>query len=59
MSNIENLIPMSKRSKTEARRLGKKGGIASGKVRREKRTLKDELEIIMKTINKDGVTYQE
>ena len=59
MSNIENLIPMSKRSKNEARELGKKGGIASGKVRKEKRTLKDELEIIMETINKDGVTYQE
>ena len=59
MSNIENLIPMSKRSKNEARELGKKGGIASGKVRKEKRTLKDELEIIMETINKDGITYQE
>ena len=59
MSNIENLIPMSKRSKTEARRLGKKGGIASGKVRKEKRMLKDELEIIMETVNKEGITYQE
>lgn len=59
MSNIENLIPMSKRSKNEARKLGKKGGIASGKARKKKRTLKDELQIIMKTINKDGVTYQE
>lgn len=59
MSNMENLIPMSKRSKNEARELGKKGGIASGKVRKEKRLLKDELEIIMETVNKDGITYQE
>ena len=59
MSNIENLIPMSKRSKNEARELGKKGGIVSVKVRKEKRMLKDELEIIMETVNKDGVTYQE
>ena len=59
MSNMENLIPMSKRSKTEARELGRKGGLASGKVRKEKRLLKDELEIIMETVNKDGVTYQE
>ena len=59
MSNMENLIPMNKRRKNEARELGKKGGIASGKARKKKRTLKDELQIIMKTINEDGVTYQE
>ena len=56
---MENLKPMNKRSKEETRELGKKGKIASGKVRKKKRTLKDELEIIMETINKDGVTYQE
>ena len=59
MTNMENLIPISKRSKNEARKLGKKGGLASGKVRKEKRLLKDELEIIMETVNKEGITYQE
>lgn len=42
--NEENLIPMSERSKSEVRELGKKGGIASGEARREKKLLKDLLE---------------
>ena len=33
--NEENLIPMNERSEAEVRELGKKGGIASGKARRE------------------------
>ena len=57
--NQENLIPFSERSKEEARELGKKGGIASGKTRKEKKLLKDELAIIMENVNKDGKTYQE
>lgn len=36
----KDLIPMSKRSKDEAKRLGKKGGISSGRSRRNKKTLK-------------------
>ncbi len=32
----ENLIPMSERSKEEVREIGRKGGIESGKARREK-----------------------
>ena len=42
--NEENLIPMNQRSKSEVRELGKKGGIASGKVRQEKKLLKELLE---------------
>lgn len=57
--NQENLIPFSERSQEEARELGKKGGIASGKARKEKRQLKDELELLMQNISKDGRTYQE
>lgn len=37
---IENLIPTSERSKEEVRKIGQKGGIASGKARQEKATLK-------------------
>lgn len=40
MANEENLIPMDKRSKDEARELGRKGGIASGASRRAYRSLK-------------------
>ena len=37
---IENLIPTSERSKEEVRKIGQKGGIASGKARQEKATLR-------------------
>ena len=36
MANEQNLIPANKRSKSEARENGSKGGIASGKSRRKK-----------------------
>ena len=52
----ENLIPGDKRSQSEARENGRKGGIASGKARRQKKTMRELLEaafaIAMK--NKDG-----
>lgn len=42
MANEENLIPMSERSKSEARELGRKGGINSGKTRSIKAKEKEE-----------------
>ena len=45
--NQENLIPMNERSEDEVRELGKKGGIASGKARRERKTLKEELLMLL------------
>lgn len=41
MANPENLIPGDKRSQSEARENGKKGGIASGAARRRKKSLKE------------------
>lgn len=41
MANEQNLKPV--RTKDEARERGKKGGVASGKARRERKMLKDEL----------------
>ena len=41
MPNEKNLIPMDQRSKSEARELGRNGGIASGISRRRKRSLKE------------------
>ena len=38
MANEQNLIPMSRRSKKEARESGRKGGIASGEARRKKKS---------------------
>ena len=41
MSYEKNLIPMDQRGKSEARELGRNGGIASGVSRRRKRCLKE------------------
>lgn len=43
----KDLIPVTKRSKEEAKELSRRGGIASGKARRDKAKLRDCLEILM------------
>jgi hypothetical protein len=45
MANKDNLKPV--RTKKEARERGKNGGIKSGEVRRERKTLKDELLLLL------------
>lgn len=47
MPNEENLIPMNRRSESEARDLGQKGGIASGVARRRKRSLKEAADLYL------------
>ncbi len=49
--NDENLIPMNKRTKDEQREIQSKGGVASGKARRKKKTLKEIAEVIGNTID--------
>ena len=44
---IENLKPVTKRTKNEAREISKKGGIKSGEVRRERKKLKEELLLLL------------
>ena len=39
--NVGNLKPCSERSKSEAREIGRKGGIRSGESRRAKKTVKE------------------
>ena len=39
----ENLIPFSQRSKEEAREMGTRGGVASGKARRFRKTFRESL----------------
>lgn len=61
---VKNLIPMNTRSKEEASELGRKGGIASGKVRKEKATMKKTLEMLLDTVpksesNPEGKTFRE
>ena len=43
-NNIENLKPLSTE---KARKIGAKGGIASGKARRKKKYIKEQLETLM------------
>ena len=40
-ANLKKGIPINERSKDEPRKLGRKGGIASGESRRRKKTLKE------------------
>ena len=47
MANEKNLKPLNTRTKEEQREISKKGGIASGKSRREKKSMKVQLETIM------------
>ena len=54
MANEENLIPMSERSKAEARELGRKGGIASGKARKQNADIKKRLKEIVSMTLRDG-----
>lgn len=56
MANEENLIPVTKRTKSEAREISKKGGQASGEARRKKRSMKQELDAILSlTANEENV----
>ncbi len=50
--NDENLQPV--RDRTEAMELGRKGGIASGKARRERKAMRETLEIMMSMPLKGG-----
>ena len=41
LANLDKGIPINKRGKDEATRLGRKGGIASGEARREKKSYRE------------------
>ena len=53
MANEQNLIPASKRSKSEARENSKKGGVESGKSRRRKKALRTALKEVVSLTLKD------
>ena len=52
--NEKNLIPNSERSPSEVRENGRKGGIASGIARREKKTVQKILNDFLSTAAKDN-----
>ena len=47
MTNEQNLIPLNKRTKNDQRKIAKKGGKKSGESRRNKKTLRELLEIAL------------
>ena len=57
MPNEQNLIPMDRRSKSEARELGREGGRASGASRRLKRSLKEAAELYLSLPVSDKKTW--
>lgn len=60
----ENLIPLNERTKEEQREIARQGGIASGKVRQEKATMKKTLELLLDEVakvegNDEKLTYRQ
>lgn len=47
MANEQNLIPGNKRSQSEARENGRKGGQKSGEVRRQRKAMKEQMEMLL------------
>lgn len=47
MANEENLIPLNKRTKSEQREIQRKGGVESGRVRRERADLKKKINDVL------------
>lgn len=47
MANDHNLIPINQRTKSEQREIQKKGGLASGKARRQRADLKRAFEVLL------------
>lgn len=59
MAKEDNLIPFtSEQNREEAKINGKKGGIRSGEVRRERAMMKQELEAMLKQTTDDNTTYK-
>ena len=47
MANEQNLIPWNKRTKSEQREYAKKGGQKSGEVRRKRKAMKKQMEMLL------------
>lgn len=59
VNNINNLIPNSQRSPQELKAMTSKGGIASGKARREKKMFQEAVLNALKAKDTDGMTMLE
>jgi hypothetical protein len=60
MANEQNLIPISERTSSELREMTRKGGIASGKKRRERKKMREDLLRYLSEVDPEtGNTMQE
>ena len=62
MANEQNLTydkGFDSRSTEELRKIASKGGVNSGKARREKKTLRQTLEMLLEMKTQEGTTYKE
>lgn len=56
--NKDNLVSLAERTTEEKREIARKGGIASGIARQEKKTLKAELEALLEVVDEKGDSVQ-
>ncbi len=47
MANEQNLIPWNKRTENEQREYARQGGIKSGEVRRQRKAMKEQMELLL------------
>jgi hypothetical protein len=57
VANNENLVSLADRTTEEKREIAVKGGKASGKVRQEKKTMRETLRLMLEEIPKDNNPY--
>lgn len=59
MAKEDNLVSLADRTTEEQREIARMGGIASGKARQEKATMRKTLEMLLNEKNNKGKTYKE
>lgn len=58
MANEHNLIPITERTPEERKAIARKGAEATNRIRREKKTLKMELEALLEILDEKGDSVQ-
>ena len=56
--NDQNLVPITSRTPRERSEIGRKGAEVTNRIKREKKTLKQELEALLEIADKNGDTLQ-
>lgn len=59
VNSQENLIPFNRRTEKEQREIARQGGIRSGEVRKEKATMRKQLEAMLNSTNEKGELYSD